>query len=100
MKRLKFLSASIAFVVFLSLPWLAFAAGGGLETPDALEHKVPLEELSGLNLFFAKTYNDNLWLYAVQCTVLMAVIGIVIAFSTDIVLKTLGMEVDKLEHHE
>jgi hypothetical protein len=39
-------------------------------------------------------------LYAIYCTVLMAVVGIIIAYVTDIVLKSLGMEVHKIEHKE
>jgi len=97
--RLKILYACLIALVFLLMPGLALAAGTA-EKAELLERKVPLENLSGISLFFSKTYNENLWLYAVYCTVLMAVVGIVIAFLTDIVLKAAGMEVDKIEHQE
>ena len=98
--RLRFVCACIGALVLQSLPRIAHAGGGGLETPEKLEHDVPLEGLSGINLFFARTYNDNLLLYAIYCTVLMAVVGIAIAFVTDLVLKGMGMEVEKIEHKE
>ena len=82
------------------LPALAQAGGEGLEVPEAVDRKVPLEGLSGVNLAIGQLYNDNLWLYAVVCTALMAVVGIVIAFGTDLILKAIGMEVHKIEHKE
>ncbi|MBI5526458.1 MAG: hypothetical protein HY897_08990 [Deltaproteobacteria bacterium] len=76
------------------------AASEGLDVPEALERKVPLDGLTGLSRFFASTYNDNLTLYAVICTVIMAIVGIVIAYGTDVILKAMGMEVHKIEHKE
>lgn len=83
----------------LGLPVLAWA-GGGLDVPEELEHKVNLANLSGINLFFARYYNDNLWAYAAIVTVLMGVVGFAIALVTDVILKMVGMEVHKIEHHE
>ena len=65
-----------------------------------MEKKIDLAKLSGLNYFFASWYNDNMWLYAIIVTVLMGVIGLLIALVTDIILKMIGMEVHKIEHHE
>jgi len=98
-RRLKILGALLIALIFQLIPRLALAAGTA-EKAELLERKVPLEGLSGISLFFAKTYNENLWLYAIYCTVLMAVVGMVIALVTDIILKAMGMEVDKIEHHE
>jgi hypothetical protein len=97
--RLKILGMLLVALVFQLIPRLALAAGTA-EKAELLDRKVPLENLSGISLFFARTYNENLWLYAIYCTVLMAVVGIAIAFATDIILKAMGMEVDKIEHHE
>jgi hypothetical protein len=83
----------------LSLPVLAWASGGG-EKATRLERKVDLTNLTGLNYMFASWYNDNIWLYATIVTVLMGVIGLAIALVTDVILKMIGMEVHKLEHHE
>lgn len=77
-----------------SLVWAA------AEKAEALEKKLDLAKLTGINYFFAKWYNDNMWVYAIIVTVLMGVIGMIIAFVTDILLKNIGMEVSKIEHHE
>ena len=81
-------------------PWRVLAGGEGLDIPEGLDKKVSLEGLSGMRLFFANVYNQNLWLYAILCTVLMAALGMGIAYVVDLVLKALGMEVEKIEHKE
>jgi ABC-type phosphate/phosphonate transport system permease subunit len=91
--------ALIVNFYLLTLPTLLWAAEG-LDVPEAMEKKVPLTGLSGMNLFFAKSYNDNLWTYAIYCTVLMGVVGMAIALVTDVILKSIGMEVHKIEHKE
>ena len=70
------------------------------EKAEALQKKIDVAKLSGINYFFANWYNDNMWLYAIIVTVLMGVIGLLIALVTDIILKMIGMEVHKIEHHE
>ncbi len=70
------------------------------EKAEALEKKIDVTKLAGLNYFFASWYNDNMWLYAIIVTALMGVIGLIIAVITDIILKMIGMEVHKIEHHE
>ena len=74
---------------------------GAAEKAEALDKKIGnLDKLSGLNYFFASWYNDNMWLYAIMVTVIMGVVGLAIALVTDIILKMIGMEVHKMEHHE
>ena len=71
------------------------------EKAEALDKKIGnLDKLSGLNYFFASWYNDNMWLYAIMVTAIMGVVGLLIALVTDIILKMIGMEVHKMEHHE
>ena len=95
---MKRLCVIIFNVILLSLPSaLVWAAA---EKAEALEKKVNLANLSGINLFFANWYNDNMWVYAIIVTVLMGAVGGIIAFVTDIFLKMIGMEVHKIEHHE
>jgi len=86
-------------LILLSVPSaLVWAAA---EKAEALEKKIGnLDQLSGLNRLFATWYNDNMWLYAIIVTALMGVIGMLIALVTDIILKIIGMEVHKIEHHE
>jgi hypothetical protein len=96
---LKRLWISIFNLLLLGLPVWAWAAGGG-EKATKLERKVDLANLTGLNYLFASWYNDNIWLYAIIVTVLMGVVGLAIALVTDVILKMIGMEVSKIEHHE
>ena len=71
------------------------------EKAEALQKKIPnVDQLSSLNRLFATWYNDNMWLYAIIVTGLMGVIGMLIALVTDIILKIIGLEVHKIEHHE
>jgi ABC-type phosphate/phosphonate transport system permease subunit len=86
-------------LILLSVPSaLVWAAA---EKAEALQKKIPnVDQLSSLNRLFATWYNDNMWLYAIIVTVLMGVIGLLIALVTDVILKMIGMEVHKIEHHE
>jgi len=99
MRKLRMWHATAMAAILPLIPRFC-QAGEGLDVPEAFDRKVSLEGLSGINLFFARAYNENLFLYAVYCTVLMAVVGIVIAYVTDLILKSLGMEVHKIEHKE
>ena len=96
---MKKFSAIILNLLLLGVPALLWAAEG-LEVPEELGKKVDLTNLGGLNYFFAHWYNDNLWVYATIVTVLMGLLGLAIALVTDVILKMIGMEVHKIEHHE
>jgi hypothetical protein len=96
---LKRFSAIILNLLLLGVPVLAWASGGG-EKATKLERKVDLANLTGINYLVASWYNDNIWLYAIIVTVVMGVLGLAIALVTDVILKMIGMEVHKLEHHE
>lgn len=91
--------AIILNLLLLGVPALVWA-GEGLDVPEELGKKVDLANLSGINHFFASWYNDNLWVYATIVTVLMGAVGLGIALVTDVILKMVGMEVTKIEHHE
>jgi hypothetical protein len=92
-------SALIFNFLLLGVPALVWASEG-LDIPEELGKKVDLANLGGINYFFAHWYNDNLWVYATIVTVLMGVLGFAIALVTDVILKMIGMEVHKIEHHE
>jgi hypothetical protein len=91
-------SAIILNLLLLGVPALVWAAA--VEKASKLEQKVDLANLSGINYFFASWYNDNLWVYATIVTVLMGLVGFGIALVADVILKMIGMEVHKIEHHE
>ena len=87
-------------LILVGLPAAAGAGGGSMAPPDPLIRKVHLANLSGLNYLVAKWYNDNIWLYAIIVTVLMGVMGLLIALVTDVVFRLIGLEGSRMEHHE
>ena len=97
MKRLTVLMLNF---LLLALPTLVWAAGPGEKAPDVATRQVKVEGLSFLNAFFAGWYNDNKMVFAIIVTVIMGAVGGIIAFVTDIILKVVGMDVSKIEHHE
>ncbi len=96
---MKRLSVIIFNLLLLGLPVLAWASGGG-EKATKLERKVDLANLTGINYLVSSWYNDNIWLYALVVTVVMGVLGLAIALVTDVILKMIGLDVHKIEHHE
>ncbi len=97
MKRLAVL---IINVVLLAMPTLVWAAGGEKDVPDMATRQVKVEGLSFINAFFAGWYNSNKLVFAIIVTVIMGVVGGIIAVGTDLILKLIGMDVSKIEHHE
>ncbi len=88
----------ILYLIFVILqPYSALAHGGeGEPIPD----QVSLENLSGITLWLAQLYNDEKLLFALLVTFSMGIIGIILGFLTDIVLKIFGLDVSKIAHHE
>jgi hypothetical protein len=62
--------------------------------------KINLENLHGLTLWLVGLYNDQRIVYAIVVTLIMAIVGISIAFVADIILKAFGLQVTKITHHE
>ncbi len=100
MKRLAAKCLQLFAGIMLFMLNLAWASGEGLDMPETMDRKVPLDDLTGIKLFFSQLYNDNLLIYAIICTVLMAVVGMVIAYITDFAMKMAGLEVEKISHEE
>lgn len=84
----------------LALPTLAWAAEPGEKTADFATKQVKVEGLNAVNYFFATYYNSSKITFALIVTVIMGVVGGIIAFVTDRILKVVGMDVSKIEHHE
>jgi ABC-type phosphate/phosphonate transport system permease subunit len=99
---MKKLAVRFSLLTFFIMQFIALRAwaGEGLDVPEALEQDVSIRGLTGIQLFFARLYNDNLLLFAIVCTILMAVIGILISFVTDLALKMMGLETEKISHEE
>jgi hypothetical protein len=86
--------------LLLALPVLALAADPGEKVPDMAARQVKVEGLGAVNAFFAGWYNSNKLVFAIIVTVVMGVVGGLIAVITDLFLKAAGLEVSKIEHHE
>jgi hypothetical protein len=93
------LRIALAALILLAVP-AVLTASEGLDVPEALEKTVSVEGLTGISLLVVQAYNDNAWLYAVYCTASMGVVGMVIAFLADRILKAIGMQVNRIEHRE
>lgn len=98
MKQLRLVVFALVLVVLLAIA--AWAAEPGEKGVDLAARQVRLEGLGAINAFFASWYNSNKYVFAVIVTVLMGLIGGIIAFVTDLFLKAVGMDVSKIEHHE
>ncbi len=72
--------------------------GGKQET--ALNKKVDTQNLSGVNLWIAELYNKDRLMYAIVVVLVMAALGSIMAFGTDLVLKHFGMSVSRISHSE
>ena len=86
------------FACTYSSAYASEGAGGKQET--AISKKIDTKNLSGVNLLIADLYNNDRMLYAVVVTLVMAVLGSIMAFGTDLVLKHFGMSVSKISHSE
>jgi hypothetical protein len=78
-------------VCMLSSAAPVWASGDGHGDTAELRHVVDLEGKTGFNLFMARIYNDNRLLYALFVTGVMAVMGIVVAKITGLVLRLIGV---------
>jgi ABC-type phosphate/phosphonate transport system permease subunit len=64
------------------------------------ENKVNTTNLSGIEYLIASIYNNNRLMYAIIVTVVMAILGTIMSYLTDLVLKALGLEVSRISHRE
>jgi len=88
----------ILFTCAYSNSYAVSETGGKQET--AISKKIDTKNLSGVNLWIANLYNNDRLLYAIVVTLVMALLGSVMAFGTDLVLKYFGINVSKISHSE
>lgn len=79
----------VLMFVFAAIPSTALADGH--EESGKLEHRVDLENKSGINLFIGKLYNDHRVLFALVVTFTMAVMGIIIGQAAGYLLRLCGL---------
>ncbi|MGC8595731.1 MAG: hypothetical protein ACP5US_05685 [Candidatus Kryptoniota bacterium] len=66
----------------------------------SFENRVNTDKLSGVEYIIANIYNNNRLMYAIIVTLVMAILGTVMSYLTDLVLKALGLEVSRISHRE
>lgn len=98
-KLITLLSFCVIIAYALSTTSMIYASEAGGKD-EALNITIETKDLSGINLWIAETYNNDRMLYAVVVTMVMAILGSVLAFGTDLVLKYFGMGVTKISHNE
>ena len=96
-KLITLITFCFLFTVFYSNSY-AGEIGGKQEA--AISKKIDTKDLSGINLWIAEMYNNDRILYAVVVTLVMAALGSIMAFGTDLILKYFGMNVSKISHSE
>jgi hypothetical protein len=75
-------------------------AGGGKPATKIYNIADTREMSPGISKWIADLYNSNLWLFGLMVVVVMAGMGLVLGFSMDAMLKLLGINLGKLQHHE
>lgn len=78
----------------------AYAFPAAHKQDGSFENKVNTSNLSGIEYIIANIYNNNRLMYAIVVTAVMAILGTVMSYLTDLVLKALGLEVSRISHRE
>jgi hypothetical protein len=81
---------AILLCCLLIAPVTVFAGGHGED--EQVAQVISTEGKSGVSLFLIDLYNDHRMLYALLVTAVMAVLGMVVATGTEIVLRTVGLK--------
>ncbi len=92
-----------AVLLCLALSWLLpglALAGGGKPATKVYNVADTRDMNSGLSKWIADAYNGNLWVFGLLVVVVMASMGLILGFSMDRLLKLLGINLGKLDHHE
>jgi hypothetical protein len=72
----------------------------GVDNEGQLTRQVNTAKLTGIDQWLANIYNSQKFVFAIIVTTTMATVGILFALIADIILKVLGLEVTKIQHHE
>jgi hypothetical protein len=78
----------------------AMAAGGGKPATKLVNVADTRNLEPGLSKWIADLYNASHWQYGLLVVVLMAVMGLVLGYGSDQLMKLLGINLGKIRHHE
>jgi hypothetical protein len=74
------------------IPTLAMAAG------DKAEELIVVADtrvLSGVQLYFADLYNENMWLFAAWSVILTTFLGVILGAIMDVIMNATGIDLTK-----
>jgi len=85
----RFTLAGSFLLLLMLLPSWVWAAG---QKATELVVVADTRGLSGLNLYLANLYNENLWLFATWAVVLTTVLGVGLGVIMDFIMKRTGID--------
>jgi len=89
----------LCLVVACICPTCAWA-GGGKPATKIYNIADTRDMTPGISKWIADLYNSNLWLFGLLVVTVMAGMGLILGFTMDAMLKLLGINLGKLQHHE
>jgi hypothetical protein len=98
-KAVRRMGAPVCLAIAILLPGIA-AAGGGKPATKVYNVADTRSLEPGLAKWIADVYNGNLWVFGLLVVVVMAGMGLILGFGMDRLLKLLGINLGKLQHHE
>lgn len=81
------------------LPCLAQAAGEGKSATKVYKVADTRDMKPGISKWIADIYNSNLFLYGITVVLVMAFMGAILGVGMDRIVKLLGIDLGRLDHH-
>lgn len=94
-----YIISSSVIIFFFALEFLTghHESGEG----GSISESLPLPaDVSGISAWIINLYNSNKVLFALCVTITMAIVGLILASLTELILRMLGLKVSKISHHE
>ncbi len=96
----KLIVALISAVFYWLLTGVAYAAGGGKPATKVLNVADTRSMTPGISKWIADIYNSDLIIYGLTVVVVMAVMGAILGYGMDRIVRTFGIDLGRLEHQE
>ena len=97
MKTFRYRLFAFMIMVCLMVPAVVWAGGGKAE---GLIHVADTRMLSGVYLYFANLYNENLAMFAVWTVVVITALGAGLGFLMDLIMQHTGLDLTSREIRE
>lgn len=97
MKTFRYRLSAFMIMACLIIPAAAWAGGGKAE---ALIHVADTRQLTGVYLYFANLYNENLIIFGVWTVVVITALGSGLGFLMDLIMMHTGLDLTSREIRE